>query len=206
MSRKVAVIVGSLRKESLNRKMAKALMGLSSEADLELEILEIADLPLYDQDLDEKPPKSWLDFKQGVRAAEAVLFVTPEYNRSIPAPLKNAIDVGSRPYGQSAWDKKPSAIVSVSPSPLGAFGANHHLRQCLVFLNSPVMQQPEAYIGKADQMFGEDGDFKDSKNKDFMQKFLVAFSEWIEAVSPSEAPTKSAPSKKDQKTQQETHA
>ncbi len=139
-TRNVAVIVGSLRKESFNRKMAKALAELAPSS-LKLEIVEIDQLTLYNQDLDESPPPAWVVFKQQVKAADAVLFVTPEYNRSIPGVLKNAIDVASRPYGQSAWDGKPGAVMSVSPGAMGGFGANQVLRQSLVFLNVPTLQQ-----------------------------------------------------------------
>ena len=142
---KVAVLVGSLRKESYSRKIAHALMGLAP-ANLDCRIVEIADLPLYNEDLDANPLDPWTRFRAEIRAADAVLIVTPEYNRSVPGGLKNAIDVGSRPYGHSVWDGLPTGIVSISPSRLGGFGANHHIRQSLVFLNMPVMQQPEAYI------------------------------------------------------------
>ena len=150
MMRRVGVLVGSPRKESFNRKMALAMAALQP-ASLALEIIEIAKLPLYNQDLDDtgSAPPEWISFREAVSRVDAVLFVTPEHNRSVPAPLKNAIDVGSRPYGKSAWNGKPGAIVSVSPGALGAFGANHHLRQSLVFLNVPCLQQPEAYIGGA---------------------------------------------------------
>jgi chromate reductase len=147
--RDVAVIVGSLRKGSLNRLAARALATLAP-AGLALEEVEIRALPLYDQDLEtDAPPAAWTAFRDRVRRCDAVLFVTPEYNRSVPGALKNALDVGSRPYGRSAWAGKPAAIVSVSPGALGAFGANHHLRQSLVFLDMPAMQQPEAYVGGA---------------------------------------------------------
>jgi chromate reductase len=116
-----------------------------------------------------------------VRAADALLFVTPEYNRSVPGFLKNAIDVGSRPYGKSVWTGKPGAIVSVSPGALGAFGANHHLRQSLVFLDVPAMQQPEAYIGGAAAMFDEAGTLTNETTKAFLTKFMTAFAAWIEA-------------------------
>lgn len=143
----IAVLVGSLRKESINRKVALALAELAP-ANLTLNIVEIGDLPLYNEDIDgASPPAAYSTFRQQVRSSDAVLFVTPEYNRSVPAPLKNAIDVGSRPYGQSAWSGKPGAIISVSPGAIGGFGANHHLRQSLVFLDVPCMQQPEAYLG-----------------------------------------------------------
>eukprot|EP01034_Spumella_vulgaris_P002401 gene2401-3123_t len=133
----IAVLVGSLRKQSINRKVAQALAQLAP-ANLKLSIVEIGELPLYNEDLDgSAPPAAYSTFRQQVAAADAVLFVTPEYNRSVPAALKNAIDVGSRPYGQSVWSGKPGAVISVSPGAIGGFGANHHLRQSLVFLDVP---------------------------------------------------------------------
>src|SRR5215469_1185902 len=152
----VGVFVGSLRKESFSRKMAKALIGVAP-ATLKLEIVEIGQLPLYNQDDEANPPAPSAAFKARVRKAQAVLFVTPEYNRSVPGVLKNAIDIASRPYGDSAWNGKPGGVVSVSPGVIGAFGANHHLRQSMVFLNVPMMQQPEAYIGGAATLFDEHG-------------------------------------------------
>jgi chromate reductase len=180
--RKVAVVVGSLRRGSFNRKMALAMENLAP-AVLKLDIVEIRDLPLYDEDLEkEGPPQAWLDFRQQVRERDAVLFVTPEYNRSVPGGLKNAIDVGSRPYGQSVWSKKPCAVVSVSPGAIGGFGANHHLRQSLVFLDMPVLQQPEAYIGGAASLFAEDGSIVSEGTKKFVTGLLAAFAGWIEKV------------------------
>ncbi len=176
----VAVIVGSLRKESINRKLANALAELAT-APLKLSIVEIAQLPLYNQDGDEHPPAEWTQFRERIRAADAVLFVTPEYNRSVPAPLKNAIDVGSRPYGKSAWNGKPGAVVSASPGNIGGFGANHHLRQSLVFLNIPAMPQPEAYLGAADNLFDANGKLTNDGTRKFLQGFLEAFGEWITA-------------------------
>src|SRR5471030_1437605 len=153
----IAVLVGSLRKESINRKVALALADLAP-ATLKLNIVEIGDLPLYNEDLEgASPPAAYSSFRQQVRSSDAVLFVTPEYNRSVPAPLKNAVDVGSRPYGQSVWGGKPGAVISVSPGAIGGFGANHHLRQSLVFLDVPCMQQPEAYIGGAANLFDAEG-------------------------------------------------
>ena len=176
--KRIAVLVGSLRKESLNRKMAKALTALAPES-LRLEQVEIGGLPLYDQDRDNDPPAEWTNFREIVRRYDGVLFVTPEYNRSIPGVLKNAIDVGSRPYGKSVWDGKPGAVVSVSPGAIGGFGANHHLRQVLVFLNVPTMQQPEAYIGGAATLFDESGNFANDSIKGFATKFLSAFAAWV---------------------------
>jgi chromate reductase, NAD(P)H dehydrogenase (quinone) len=179
--RSVAVFVGSLRKESFNRKMARALMDLAPPS-LKLDIVEIGQLPLYNQDDDDggHPPAAYTAFRQRVKATDAVLFVTPEYNRSVPGVLKNAIDVASRPYGQSAWEGKPGAIVSVSPGAIGGFGANHHLRQSLVFLNVPAMQQPEAYIGGASKLFDERGALSNDGTRDRMRKFMAAFATWIE--------------------------
>ena len=177
----VAVLVGSLRREAFSRKMAHALSELAPSS-LKLDIVEIGDLPLYNQDLDSTPPQSWTAFRDAIRAADAVLFVTPEYNRSIPAGLKNALDVGSRPYGQSAWNGKPGAVVSVSPGAIAAFGANHHLRQSLVFLNVPVLQQPEAYIGGVDKLFDTSGRLSNDSTAEFLQKFMSAFAAWISAV------------------------
>jgi chromate reductase len=179
MAKDIVVIVGSLRKESLNRKMANALSDLAP-ASLKLEIVEIGQLPLYNQDLDSSPPAEWAAFRQRVKKADGVLFVTPEYNRSVPAALKNAIDVASRPYGQNMWDKKPAAVVSVSPGAIGGFGANHHLRQSLVFLNMPAMPQPEAYIGGADKLFDAAGKIANEGTRGFLTKFLEAFAAWVD--------------------------
>ena len=175
----IAVLVGSLRKESINRKVAQALAHLAP-ANLKLNIVEIGELPLYNEDLDgATPPAAYTTFRQQVAAADGVLFVTPEYNRSVPAALKNAIDVGSRPYGQSAWSGKPGAVISVSPGAIGGFGANHHLRQSLVFLNVPCMQQPEAYLGGAGSAFDESGKLSE-KTKPFLQAFIDAYGHWVE--------------------------
>jgi chromate reductase len=178
-NRNVAVFVGSLRKDSFNRKLAKALITMAP-ASLKLGIVEIGDLPLFTQDFEANPPQAVREFKQRVEAADAVLFVTPEYNRSVPGVLKNAVDIGSRPYGKSSWNGKPGAIISVSPGAIGAFGANHHLRQSLVFLNVPTMPQPEAYIGNAASLFDDKGTLVNDSTCDFLQKFLQAFAQWID--------------------------
>jgi chromate reductase len=180
--RNVAVLIGSLRKASYSRKMALALASLAPEG-VDLRTAEIGQLPFYDEDEERAgPPPAWTAFRDEVRAADAVLFVTPEYNRSVPGVLKNAIDVGSRPYGHSVWDGKPGAVVSVSPGAIGAFGANHHLRQSLVFLNVPTLQQPEAYIGGAAGLFDQAGDIVNEASRDFLIKFMHAFSDWIETI------------------------
>jgi len=181
-TRKIAVIVGSLRKQSFNRKMAQALMS-SAPASLSCEIVEIGQLPLYNQDPDDEghPPAEWVAFRERMRAFDGVLFVTPEYNRSLPGALKNAIDVGSRPYGKSIWGGKPAAIVSVSPGAIGGFGANHHLRQSLVFLNMPAMQQPEAYIGGAASLFDDAGNLVNDNTRSFVKGFMESFARWAAA-------------------------
>ncbi len=178
MSVRVALIVGSLRQGSYSRALAMAVKDLAAPG-LEVVPVEIGDLPLYNPDLEDQVPASWARFRQAVEETTAVLFVTPEYNRSIPGALKNALDVGSRPYGHSVWQGKPAAIVSVSPGAIGAFGANHHLRQPLVFLNMPTMQQPEAYVGNVETLL-EDGVLKNEGTRAFLKTFADAFAEWIE--------------------------
>lgn len=177
-TRKIAVIIGSMRKDSFNRKVAKTLI-LLAPSTLEMEIVEIGQLPMYNQDDDDNPPATYVEFREKIKQFDGVLFCTPEYNRSVPGVLKNAIDVGSRPYGQSAWSGKPCAVVSVSPGALAGFGANHHLRQSLVFLNMPAMQQPEAYLGNVGGQF--DGDeLNNDSTRGFLQKFVDAFATWVE--------------------------
>jgi chromate reductase len=180
MTRKIAVFVGSLRKESFNRKMAKLITVIAPES-LELKIIEIGELPLYNQDDDDegKPPSAWTAFREAVKSFDGFLFVTPEYNRSVPGVLKNAIDVGSRPYGKSVWRGKPGAVISVSPGLMGGFGANHHLRQSLVSLDVPTMQQPEAYIGGAAQLFDTNGHLTNETTRKFLRKFMDAFVAWV---------------------------
>ena len=182
----VAVLVGSLRKESLNRKVAKALQTLAPPS-LDLEIVEIGNLPLYNQDDETNPPPPSAAFKQKIQQADAVLFVTPEYNRSVPGVLKNAIDIASRPYGKSAWNGKPAGVITVSPGAIGGMGANHALRQSLVFLNMPAMQQPEAYMGGAGDYFDAEGNLVKEATREFLKKFLDAFAHWVEKTAPKRA-------------------
>jgi len=178
----IAVLVGSLRKDSLNRKTALALGELAPQT-IRLEQVEIGQLPMYNQDLDDAPPEVWTTFRERIRRADGVLFVTPEYNRSVPGVLKNAIDVGSRPYGKSAWQGKPGAVVSVSPGAIGGFGANHHLRQSLVFLNVLPLQQPEAYLGGVGNWFGEDGKLQNDSARKFLQTFIDAYAAWVQRIA-----------------------
>jgi chromate reductase len=179
MPYKIAIIVGSLREGSINRKVARSICGIRGD-DLDCSMIEIGDLPLYNQDHDANPPEQYVRFRKQIAEADGVLFVSPEYNRGIPGVLKNAIDVGSRPYGQSAFDKKPAAIVTVSPGSIGGFGANHQIRQAAVFLNMPVMAQPEAYLGHVtDDSFDESGCLKDGPLKDLVTKLAHAFHDWV---------------------------
>jgi len=178
-TRKIAVIVGSLRKDSFTRKVAQSMIELAP-ANLALEIVEIRDLPLYNQDDEtDHPPAAFTAFRERIRQADGILFCTPEYNRSVPGALKNAIDVGSRPYGKAAFADKPCAVVSVSPGALGGFGANHHLRQMLPFLNMPCMPAPEAYVGNVGAKY--DGErLVDDASRAFFQTFIDAFAAWID--------------------------
>ena len=182
MAHNVAVIVGSLRSGSFTRKVATAIAELAPK-ELAFEQLEIGHLPPYNQDLDtSSPPDAWRVFRDRIRPADAVMFATPEYNRSIPGVLKNAIDVGSRPYGKSVWAHKPAGVVSVSPGAIGAFGANHHLRQMLVFLDMPVLQQPEMYVNGADKLFDSQGTLANDTSRELFTKFGQAFAQWIARV------------------------
>lgn len=178
----IAIIVGSLRKESFNLKTAKALIRLAPES-LSFEIINIAQLPMFNEDLEVTPPIEWVAFREQINAADGLLFLTPEYNRSVPAVLKNAIDVGSRPYGQNSWDGKPGAVVSVSIGNISGFGANHHLRQSLAFINVPTMAQPEAYIGGAAELFDDSGKLSNESTKTFLKSFMQAYGEWVDKIT-----------------------
>src|SRR5262244_2298040 len=183
MAYNIATIVGSLRKESFSLKIANALAKLAPPS-LKLDVTTLHGVSFFNQDLEANPPADWLAFREKLQKSHGVLFVTPEYNRGIPGVLKNAIDVGSRPYGKSSWNRKPGAVVSVSPGAIGAYGANHALRQSLVFLNVPAMQQPEAYIGNAASLFDDKGALISDSTRDFLQKFVQAFAQWIDQNMP----------------------
>ena len=178
---KIAIIVGSLRKDSMNRKVARTLCALEAGR-LDCSIVEIGDLPLYNQEYDGSPtePASYAAFRQKIAEADGILFVSPEYNRGVPGVLKNAIAVGSRPYGKNVWNRKAAAIVTASPGGVGGFGANHQIRQACVFCNMPVMQHPEAYLGHVgDDSFGEDGLVEDGPLKDILSGLAKAFADWV---------------------------
>ena len=178
MEKKITVLVGSLRKESFNRKIAMELIRLAPKS-LNMELVEIGDLPFYNEDLEENPPKQWTDFRETIKNSDGVLFVSPEYNRTIPAVLKNAIDVASRPGGKSVWKGKPGSVVTASPSGIGGFGANHNIRQAVVCLDVPMMQQPEMYLGKVHELFQEDGKTVIERTEKFLKTYIDAYANWV---------------------------
>jgi NAD(P)H-dependent FMN reductase/ketosteroid isomerase-like protein len=178
MSSTVLVIIGSLRKQSWSRRLANEIITRAA-GKLDCNIVEIGDLPLYNEDLDSEPPTSWGHFRRAIDTHDAVLFVTPEYNRSIPGALKNALDVGSRPGNTNHWAGKPAAVVSQTPYKLGAFGANHALRQTFSFLDMPVLQQPEMYIGTIADKFDPDGNLTDPETAKLLDTFIDKFAVWI---------------------------
>jgi chromate reductase len=189
MAYKIAIIVGSLREASLNRRVARSICALRGD-NLDCSMVEIGDLPLYNQDYDSAPqqPEQYVRFRDAIRPVDGVLFVSPEYNRGIPGVLKNAIDVGSRPYGESVWNGKPAAIVTASPGSIGGFGSNHQIRQACVFLNMPVMAQPEAYLGHVtDDSFDSDGCLKDGPLKELITNLAHAFHDWVDMIHRSRA-------------------
>ena len=179
---RIAIVVGSLREGSINRRVGRSICAMEHDR-LDCRIVEIGDLPLYNQDYDASSPEQYERFRGDIGESDGVLFVSPEYNRGVPGVLKNAVDVGSRPYGKSVWAKKPAAIVTASPGAIGGFGANHHLRQSLVFLNVPAMQQPEAYLGHvSEEDFGADGLLKEGKTEEFVRGIANAFADWVHLI------------------------
>lgn len=174
----IGLLVGSLRRDSFNRKVALTLIQVAPTS-LEMELIEIGEMPLFNQDLEANPPDSWVEFRKKIKDLDGFILVTPEYNRSVPAVLKNALDIGSRPYGQNLWDNKPCAIVSASIGAIGGFGANHHLRQSLVFLNAPCMQQPEVYLSYVDKLFDDKGQLNNENTKKFLGQFMQSYAVWV---------------------------
>ena len=179
MELRIALLDGSLRKESYSRKIASFLVETGKQCDLLIELAEWGELLLYNEDLEErKTPQAWKNFRKRIQPVDGVLFVTPEYNRSLPGGLKNALDVGSRPWGKSVWNGKPGGVISLSQGTIGGFGANHHLRQILSCLNVPVMAQPEAYLGNIASCFGEDGKDISTDTGKFLENFLQRYAIW----------------------------
>ena len=174
---KIAVVVGSLRKDSFNKKLANALVKLFP-ADFSFTTIRIDDLPLYNQDDDAGQAASVLRIKGEIAATQGVLFVTPEYNRSIPGVLKNAIDHASRPYGQNAWAGKPAGVIGASSGPIGTALAQQHLRNVLAYLNMPTLAQPEAFIHNKDGLYDEAGNIGEASLK-FLQGWVDAYVAWV---------------------------
>lgn len=174
----IGILIGSLQANGLSRKLAAAIQTLGADQ-FHVSVIEIGALPLYNPEREGQGVAEWNDFRAAVAPMDGILFVTPEYNRSVPGALKNAIDVGSRPYGASVWAGKPAGVVSQSPGAIGGFGANHHLRQSLVFLDMPAMQQPEAYLGHAASLFDDAGTLVEGSGKTFLEGFVTTFTAWV---------------------------
>lgn len=175
----IGVIVGSARRDAFSKKAAEELVSYLPES-YQVKFLKIEQLELFNQDYDDDgtTPESWKTFREEVKGMDAYIFVTPEYNRSIPPVLKNALDIASRPYGQNCWSGKPGAVVSVSPGATGAFGANHHLRQVLTFLNIYTMQQPEVYLSNVGDLLDDNGNFIEG-TKGFIKSAAEAYTDWV---------------------------
>lgn len=182
MSKTIGIITGSLRNNSFSGSIAD-YVSKNAPAGYVLKTIDISKLPLYNQDYDSENIPEYTAFREEVKGLDAVLFITPEHNRSVPAALKNALDIGSRPYGENVWSGKPGAVISQSPGGIGGFGANHHLRQVLTFLNVLTLAQPEAYIGAYHTLIDESGALSNEDTKGFLNGFLSAFAAWIEKNS-----------------------
>jgi chromate reductase len=180
---KIGVLTGSLRKASFSRKVAQSVSGLMPK-NFDMTPIEIGSLVIYNQDLEDenRVPQEWSNFREKLKEMDGFLFVTPEYNRTLTPVLKNALDIGSRPYGHNVWDGKPGAIISVSVGKLGGFGANHALRQAMVYLNILLLQQPEAYVGEAASLFNKEGELINDGTRKFLTHFADAFAKWVEKV------------------------
>jgi chromate reductase, NAD(P)H dehydrogenase (quinone) len=175
----IATIVGSLRKESFTLKIANALAKLAPDT-LKLNVITLNDLSFFNQDLEAAPPADWLAFRDKLQKSNGILFVTPEYNRSIPGVLKNAIDVGSRPPGKSSFMGKPIGIVSASPGPLGGVSAAKHLQNILPGISGPILGQPEIYLNGVGDAFDEKGNLVKEALQKVLQQYLTAFAAFVE--------------------------
>lgn len=175
----IGIIVGSLREKSFNKSVAKYVLSQLTK-NYNVQMIDISKLPLYNPDFDSNNTLTeWTYFRSTIKTVDAFLFVTPEYNRSFPASIKNALDVGSRPYINNIWNSKPAAVISVSTGKIGGFGANNHLRQTLAFLNLFVMPQPEAYVGEIEESLDEKGEVSSDRTKSYLNKFSNEFDIWI---------------------------
>ncbi len=174
----IAVIVGSLRKEAFSLTIAKALVKLAPDT-LKLDIVTLDGLSFFNQDHEASPPADWVKLRETIKAADGVLIVTPEYNRSIPGVLKNALDIASRPYGQSSLNGRPVGIIGNSPGAQGGVSAVKHLQQILPGISGPIMQQPEMYLGGVGDAFDDKGDLAKDSLRDFLKQYLVAWDKWV---------------------------
>jgi len=178
VARKIAVVVGSIRKESINRKLAKALIKLAPK-DLECELVRIDDLPVFNQDHDQDPPQQVARVKAQIVAANAILFVTPEHNRSLPTALKNVLDWVSRPYGKNLWAGKPAGVAGASVGAVGTAVAQAHLRAVLGYLDVPTLGQPEVYVQFTKDLIDDDGNVSNDGTRTFLQSFVDRYAAWI---------------------------
>ncbi len=180
MTKKIGIIAGSLRKESFSKKIANALVPMAPPG-FEFSVVSLEGLEMYNQDYDDhnQVPESYVAFRNTIKGLDGVIFVTPEYNRSLPGVLKNALDIASRPKKNNMWDGKPGAVFSTSPGNLSGFGAHHHLRQVLVALNIPTMAHPEVYLAKVNEYFDDNGAMKEGSAKDFLQKAINSYLTWF---------------------------
>jgi chromate reductase len=183
MPLRILGIAGSLRERSFNRAVLRAAVALAPD-DTEIGIFDLAGIPLFDQDHESTPPARVVELKHQVRAADAVLFVTPEYNYSIPGVLKNAIDWGSRPYGDNVWQGKPAAVMGATVGVLGTSRAQYHLRQILVALDMPTLHRPEVMISQAPERFDERGELVDPKARELVRRLLVELAAWTRRLTP----------------------
>jgi chromate reductase len=182
MSKQIGYVIGSLRKDSWNRKLANALIKLAP-TDFNFKELRIGDLPLYDQDDDRSQAPEVQRLKSELRAVDAVMFVTPEYNRSIPGVLKNALDHASRPYGHSAWSGKPAGVIGASPGAISTAVAQLHLRTILAYLDMPTLGQPEAYIQVRDGFFDEAGNIANAESRKFLHGWMDKYAAWVKRLT-----------------------
>ena len=177
----VSILVGSLRQKSLAKNLSRALVKVAPQG-LAFSNVELGDLQHYNEDLEADPPAAYKRFRAAIRACDALLFVTPEFNRGMPGMMKNAIDVGSRPWTEMVWPGKPAAIISVSSEPPGGFGANHQLRQCISSVGVCAMPHPEAYIGRANPLFDAEGELTDPATKELVTRFMGSFKSWVDQL------------------------
>ena len=177
--KEIGILVGSLRKRAFSRSVANLIMDIAPSS-FNIRIIEIGNLPIYNQDFDdEEPSEAYSQFRATIKDLDAVLLITAEHNRSIPAVLKNALDVASRPWGQNVWAGKPGAIISQSFGAIGGFGANQHLRQVVSFLDIHMMSQPECYLGEIMNSMDENGTITSERTISFLQNFMTAYEQWV---------------------------